>query len=107
MEAIWPRFVADVATIIAHSDVNITDPNGTEYGPEDDDEEEIPPPIVDADKSVGLNGVGSKGHEALIISCGGYCHHTFTKTLRKPYDDVVTCILLRAYMLASTACRIS
>lgn len=43
MEAIWPQFVENVATIIAHSDVNITDPNGTEYGPEDDDEE-IPPP---------------------------------------------------------------
>lgn len=44
MEAIWPQFVKNVATIIAHSDVNITNPNGTEYGPEDDYEEEIPPP---------------------------------------------------------------
>lgn len=46
-----------------------------------------------------LNGVGPEGHEPLLIGKHGTSSE-FTKTARKPYDIVVTCILLRAWMLA-------
>lgn len=38
---------------------------------------------------------------------GGRAFMTSVETTHKPYDDVVTYILPRAFMLAPNACRIS
>jgi len=97
-KAIWPQLIEDVHRIISRCGIYVTGPG------ESHDGEEIPPPIVDINEGIYLNGVGDEGHEPFVIGRKG--HPGFTKTVRKPYDVVVTCILLRAYMLAPSACGI-
>ncbi|BCR89858.1 uncharacterized protein ACHE_51056A [Aspergillus chevalieri] len=97
-KAIWPQLIDNVHKIISRSGVHVSGPD------EGHDGEEIPPPIVDVNEDTYLNGVGYDGYQPFVIGRKGYpgC----TKTVRKPYDVVVTCILLRAYMLAPSACGI-
>lgn len=59
------------------------------------------PLLADTKKGIGLNGVGGDGaHETLLIEPKNWEDLNFCKTERKEYDEVVTCVLLRAYMLA-------
>lgn len=53
-----------------------------------------------------LNGVGDEGHESFILpsSLRGF---DFCKTARKPYDVVVTAILLRAHHHAPAGIEVS
>ncbi|ODM23468.1 hypothetical protein SI65_01057 [Aspergillus cristatus] len=94
--------------IIYASGVKLSDPKGDRCNPYDSgSDNKIPPPIVNKKHGIGINGIGDDGHEPFSISCKGYASMGFTKTARKPYDDVVTCVLLRAYMLEPDVVRVS
>ncbi|PWY88897.1 hypothetical protein BO94DRAFT_545968 [Aspergillus sclerotioniger CBS 115572] len=95
-KAAWPKLVRDAQRIIDHDHVPLTGPT------ENDDEETVTPPLVDEVEGIYLNGAYDGGHEPLIIQCRQHRSSGFTKTARKPYDTVVGCILLRAFMLAPT-----
>ncbi|KAK0631041.1 heterokaryon incompatibility protein-domain-containing protein [Bombardia bombarda] len=64
----------------------------------EDDKSVHTPVVVDVDQGIEFNGVGDDSHELFVLS--EYKHHEFVKTLQKPYDTPVACILLRAYHLA-------
>lgn len=83
----WPRLIQDTQRIVEAAGVAVSraDGNGA-Y-----------PPTVDAEAGIRLNGA-DESHESFIFTLQegfGFC-----KTAGKPYDLVVVCILLRAYMLA-------
>lgn len=66
--------------------------------------DEDTPPVADAEKGIIFNGVESDSHEQFEL--GRENSSYFCKTLRKPYDVVVACVLLRAYMLAPSNVRV-
>ncbi|KAJ5106871.1 hypothetical protein N7456_003546 [Penicillium angulare] len=88
-KAAWPQLIKDVPMIIDRA-------NGIEISGPTEDEEIVTPVQIDAEKGIYINGVGDDSHEPFIIKKDGW---SFCKTARKPYDDIVTTILLRAYML--------
>jgi hypothetical protein len=63
------------------------------------DGEIITPVLADIEHRIYLNGVRGNSGDPLVIKGERGTFH-FIKTGRKPYDIVVTCILLRAYNLA-------
>ncbi|KAI9934356.1 hypothetical protein ASPWEDRAFT_170016 [Aspergillus wentii DTO 134E9] len=111
----WPNFVKDVKLIIEASSVGITDPrgfdeNGGNYRNDNDPDRitiPIPPPIVDQTRGIGINGIGDGAHEPLLIDCQGHLPRASVTTGRKPYDEVVTCVLVRAFMVAPHSCSIT
>ncbi|PYI04727.1 hypothetical protein BO78DRAFT_431058 [Aspergillus sclerotiicarbonarius CBS 121057] len=90
--AAWPQLIHDAQRIIDNAYVPLTGPT--------DDDNEATPPIVDKKKGIYLNGVGEDAHEPLVIQGRKYGSFGLTNTARKPYDAVVCCILLRAFMSA-------
>ena len=62
------------------------------------DGEDLVSPIVHVDDGICFNGVAYDGHETFQLSreFRGDC----VKTLQKPYDLAVACVLLRAHLLA-------
>lgn len=69
-----------------------------------DETDEVTSPLIDVDKGIHLNGVADDSHEAFEV--GPELHGAFCKTLQKPYDLVVACILLRMHMLAPRIVRV-
>ncbi|EAW18828.1 uncharacterized protein NFIA_087840 [Aspergillus fischeri NRRL 181] len=94
--ATWPQLVEDAQKIIDNSSVPIG-------GPDFD----AGPPIIDVKQGIHLNGVGDDGHEPLCLDRHGNAGFSFIKTVHKPYDEVVACILLRAAMLAPNCVSLS
>ncbi|ODM18595.1 hypothetical protein SI65_05212 [Aspergillus cristatus] len=100
----WPQLIHDVPSIISAANIPLQreDPTltTTPADAEDTTDEEIPPqpPLVDINKGIKLNGAEDQGFEDLILARGS--PKWFVKTNRRPYDKVVACVLLRAYMLA-------
>jgi hypothetical protein len=62
------------------------------------------PALVDIDQGIQLNGA-NRSHEAFIIK-NEATNFNFCKTARKPYDEVVTAILLRAAHLAGDTIKV-
>jgi hypothetical protein len=89
-QAAWPKLIRDVPLILEAADVLIS-------GPCDEDEDFVPP-IVHVDEGICFNGVADDGHETFCLS--QQVRHHFVKTLGKPYDVAVACVLLRAHLLA-------
>jgi hypothetical protein len=87
---VWPKLIEDVPLILEATDTLIS-------GPSDNDEDFVLP-IVNVDEGICFNGVADDGHETFCLR-RQFRHH-FVKTLKKPYDTAVACILLRAYLLA-------
>lgn len=88
-QAAWPKLIQDVPVILEAADVLVCCPA---------DEGEILPPIANLDEGIYFNGVADDAHEPLCLNeqdCD-----TFVKTMRKPYDLAVACVLLRASLLA-------
>jgi hypothetical protein len=88
----WVQLIEDVPKIIEEARVHLSGPT--------DDEDVVTPVVVDINEGIYLNGAQGSSYEPFIISkkqTGGF---DFCKTARRPYDVVVTCILLRAWMLA-------
>lgn len=88
-KSIWPQLVQDVVKIVEAADTEISGPTTHD--------DTVTPILADVKKGIYLNGVGSGAHEPLVIGSGSW---GFVKTNRKPYDAVVTCVLLRAHALA-------
>lgn len=91
-QAAWPKLIEEAPLIIEISDVLVTgrwDDNG-----------DLIPPTVDINLGIYFNGVADDGHEPFEL--GPNLQKPFVKTLMKPYDIAVGCILLRAYLLAPT-----
>ncbi|KAJ5969797.1 hypothetical protein N7501_006045 [Penicillium viridicatum] len=86
----WAQLIQDVPNIIKEARVPLSGPT--------EDEDKITPVVVDSEKGIDLNGVRGNAHELFILCKPG--EWTFCKTARKPYDVVVTSILLRIWMLA-------
>ncbi|KAJ5980645.1 hypothetical protein N7481_007943 [Penicillium waksmanii] len=84
----WPQLIRDVPRIVEAVRVEITGPSH--------DDEIITPILADTEHGIYLNGVRGNSGESLEKK-GTF---NIIKTGRKPYDVVVTCILLRAYNLA-------
>lgn len=87
----WPQLIRDVPKIAEAARVEITGPSH--------DDAIITPILADIEHGIYLNGVRGNSGEPLVIK-GEKGSFNFIKTGRKPYDAVVTCILLRAYNLA-------
>lgn len=68
---------------------------------------DIPPPLIDINRGIHINGSPEEGFEALIIDRPSASRFNFCKTARRPYDLVVTTVLLRAYLLAPTQFKLS
>lgn len=83
--------------------MKVTNPRGYDLKPDD----KVPSPTVSKKDGIGINGIGRNAHEPFTISCKGRMSMGFMKTARKPYDDVVMCVLLRAYMLAPSVVQVS
>lgn len=81
----------------------VSNPRGYELKPGD----KIPRPIASQKDGIGINGIGDEGHEPFTINCRGWMSMGFTKTAHKPYDQVVTCVVLRVYMLAPSVVEVS
>ncbi|KAJ5355827.1 hypothetical protein N7517_010436 [Penicillium concentricum] len=86
----WSQIIQDVPNIIKEARVPLSGPT------EDDDK--ITPVVTDSEKGIYLNGIRGNAHEPFILCKPGAW--TFCKTARKPYDVVVSSILLRIWMLA-------
>lgn len=96
-QVVWPKIVEDARLILEAADVLVT-------GPVDDEMGQITPPLVDVNEGIALNGVADDSHDGFFVGPGDQSH--FCKTLQKPYDLVVACILLRTYMLAPNHVRV-
>ncbi|CAI7649616.1 unnamed protein product [Penicillium palitans] len=86
----WAQLIQDVPNIIKEARVPLSGPT--------EDEDEITPVVMDSEKGINLNGVRGNAHERFVLCKPG--HWNFCKTARKPYDVVVTSILLRIWLLA-------
>ncbi|KAK1829155.1 hypothetical protein QBC39DRAFT_373978 [Podospora conica] len=91
----FPQLVSD-ALLIAQSLPNI--PLCLTYG------EETEPPLFSVDHGIRLNG-RDWSHEDFVLTRTREASFKFCKTARKPYDVVVTAILLRASMIAGLEVR--
>lgn len=91
--------IEDTRLIIEASDVLICGESSW-----DAEDKVIPAPIVDSDKGIYINGVANDGHEPLVLD--KHDNDGFCKTLQKPYNDVVACVLLRASVLAPDVFRV-
>lgn len=87
----WAKLIEEVPLILEAADVLVCGPsnNGQDL-----------PPTANIEEGIYINGVASDGHEAFRLSYGQRSQHNFVKTLMKPYDTAISCILLRAYLLA-------
>jgi hypothetical protein len=87
----WPKLLRDASLVLASADVSFTGPRQSK--------EEVTPPIIDEERGIIFNGVGDEGHEEFR-----FCREKWAicKTVRKPYDIAVACILLRAHSRAPT-----
>lgn len=89
----WSALLDDVRKIIGHS-------HGIPLAREYDRADE--PPELDGELVI-FNGVGDDGHETFVLTREPSGHFEFTKTARKPYDEVVTACLLAAHAIAPGA----
>ena len=84
----WYDFLEDVEQIISfgysHFEYQVADPMGERL-----QDYEI------SDKYIALNGFGSEAHESFVFT-PDVIDFDFCKTARKPYDTVVTAILILA-----------
>jgi hypothetical protein len=90
-KAAWPQLVKDAETIIDAAGVAVSGPT--------EDEDVVMPPLANEKDGIYINGVGEEAYEPFVLNRvnDGF---PFCKTARREYDDVVTCILLRAKLLA-------
>lgn len=96
-QAAWPKLIEEVPLIIEAADAHICGP--TENG------EDLAPPIANVDDGIAFNGVADDSHETFHLS--REAQYYFVKTLQKPYDTAVACVLLRAHLLCPNNFKLS
>lgn len=72
-------------------------------GPYYDDPTSRRAPLVDIERGICINGADRKAHAEFIILEKEDVNLRSCDTARKPYDVVMTCILLPAFTLASNS----
>jgi hypothetical protein len=102
-KAAWPQLVKDAQTIIDAAGVTVSGPT--------EDEDVITPPLANEKDGIYINDIGEDPYESFIL-VPYYQDRVknrlqFCKTARREYDDVVTCILLRAKLLAPKSFKLS
>ncbi|KAJ5670522.1 uncharacterized protein N7477_005885 [Penicillium maclennaniae] len=102
-KAAWPQLVKDTQRIIDAAGVTISGPT--------EDEDIVTPPLVNEKDGINICGAGEEAYEPFILvpkdQNRGVNGLQYCKTGRRDYDDVVTCILLRAKMLAPNSFYLS
>ena len=86
------KLIEEVPLILEAADVLVCGPS--------DNGEDLVPPTANIEEGIYINGVASDGHEPFRLSYHQRPQRNFVKTLMKPYDTAISCILLRAYLLA-------
>lgn len=81
-QATWAGFLIDAARIVRQSGIPVR------YESDEEQEAEV------SLERIRFNGVGDAGHETFVLERGG--GDSFCKTAQKPYDTVVTAILIAA-----------
>jgi hypothetical protein len=79
---VWAKFLEDAKKLVKNSGIPV------QY---ESDEEQ--PPMLTSEQ-IRFNGVGEAGHETFLLERKG--GNEFCKTAQKPYDTVVTAILVAA-----------
>ncbi|OJJ79253.1 uncharacterized protein ASPGLDRAFT_61989 [Aspergillus glaucus CBS 516.65] len=129
-QAIWPQFIENVQLILAYSGDGLSDADRYDWfrdydsreghhsyryrdcvsysydsdDSDDSDDNEPPSFVAYVDEGISINGIGDDAHEPFTWYPDR--DHGGIKTAHKPYDDVVTCIMLIAYMLMPDAFEI-
>lgn len=98
----WPQLIEDAKLIIEAADVLVCGPTPEQFprhylNKQVDEDIDFYPPICEIEDGIWLNGLAEDGHEAFILRRSH--RDDSCKTLFKPYDTIVGCILLRAYQL--------
>lgn len=84
------QLIKDVPNIVEKAKTPLSGPT--------DKPHETTPVVINSESEIYLSGVGHDAHEPFRLCKPG--QWTFCKTAQKPYNDVVSAILLRAWMLA-------
>lgn len=90
----WAAITSDFQRLLAHSPVPIVQ-----------DSDDSTPPIVD-EHEVFFNGAGADGYETMALYRAGSGFYS-CKTARKPYDLLVTALLILVRHHAPGVCSIS
>jgi hypothetical protein len=90
-EAAWPQVVADATRIVQEAGVALSSYRGL--------------PVLSVGEGITLNGAEPEDYETFHMDKDGG-DRGFCKTARRPYDVVVTAILLRASIVACKATRV-
>lgn len=102
-KAAWPQLVRDAQKIIDAAGVTVSGPT--------EDEDVVTPPLANEKDGIYICGTGEEAFEPFILVPNDQNQDgdrfQFCKTGRRNYDVVVTCILLRAKMLAPNAFHVS
>ncbi|KAF2164148.1 hypothetical protein M409DRAFT_25494 [Zasmidium cellare ATCC 36951] len=98
----WVQLVADTHHMIETAGIELCG----NYLVENDRHEDLIPPLVSVEEGIAINGIEDDGHELFEMS-RGIPRFQCCKTARKPYDVVVCCVLLRAWMLAPGCIEVS
>ncbi|KAA8613791.1 hypothetical protein A1F94_009004 [Pyrenophora tritici-repentis] len=97
LDETWSRLVEDTKAIVKAADIPLC--KSATPGV---------PPVIDVTNGIHLNGADSDDYEDLFFHPELDRHHNeFCKTGERPYDVVVTAILLRASMLFGSAITVS
>ena len=92
----WPQLIQDVHLILEAADVLVQGPL--------DAGNELLSPVVDVKDGICFNGVANDRHEDFRLS--ELWDDFSVKTLQKPYDVAVSCVLIRAHVLAPNQIQI-
>lgn len=87
----WPQFIEDAKTIIAAAEIPLSQ-NGKSYTQ----------PIIDIENGIFFNGADGDDYD-FYIHMDDERSDAFCKTGRRPYDLIVTAVLLRAWILGISA----
>lgn len=98
----WPQLITDAKLIIEAADVLACGPTPEEFprhfwSVSIHEDIDFYPPICEVEDGIWLNGLAEDGHEPFVLRRSHRNHSC--KTLFKPYNTIVGCILLRACQL--------
>jgi hypothetical protein len=91
-QAAWPQVVADATRIVQEAGVALASYRG--------------PPVLSVGDGIVLNGVEPEDYETFHLDEDGG-DMGFCKTAHRPYDVIVTAVLLRASMVAGKGIHVA
>ncbi|RMZ68690.1 hypothetical protein GMOD_00002485 [Pyrenophora seminiperda CCB06] len=97
-EKAWAQVIEDAKTIVKVAGIPLIGKGGCNAPPV---------PVIDVDKGIYLNGDVENGDEFEDFDFNNRDNSNWCKTGRRPYDLVVTAILLRAWMILGPFIHIS